>query len=371
MSRDASDYPEAIAPRSKPHLLQIVTSGRRLPARRIIRPTFMRRGPGSRSRCSAPGWRYALGVVAIPLFACTVASCVQGLAEPAAQSLTLLSGIAPVFSDDLSARLSSSVPHTNVKLQAAAGGVVVVSAVDKGKGDLGLAQSDVVYLAWRHGIERDRYPHTNLRGIAVLWFNNIYVLVRRNSQFHSIRDLKGKHVGVIPPGTSGEFAMRVVLGAYGMDYSDMKPTFHPQPMVLEGLARGEFDAVFVAYPLISPDVLELNQTVPLRLIGIKPEVTNLLRSRYPFLQRVLIPATQLMGQSSDVESVGAEWLLVCRSQLSEELVYELTKAFFAHLPDLASKHAMAAQIDPDQAPATPIPLHPGAARYYREREILK
>jgi uncharacterized protein len=107
------------------------------------------------------------------------------------------------------------------------------------------------------------------------------------------------------------------------------------------------------------------------LIGIKPEVTNLLRSKYPFLQRVLIPATQLMGQSSDVESVGAEWLLVCRSQLSEELVYELTKAFFAHLPDLASKHAMAAQIDPDQAPATPIPLHPGAARYYREREILK
>ena len=56
---------------------------------------------------------------------------------------------------------------------------MVVSAVDGGKGQLGLAQSDVVYLAYRRGIERNQYPHKNLRAISVLWVNTFFVLVRR------------------------------------------------------------------------------------------------------------------------------------------------------------------------------------------------
>ena len=99
---------------------------------------------------------------------------------------------------------------------------MVVSAVDEGKGDLGLAQSDVVYLAYRRGIEHNLYPHRNLRAIAVLWVNNIYVLVRRDSPFRSINDLKGRRVGVIVPGTSGEFSTRIVLSAHGMSYSDVE-----------------------------------------------------------------------------------------------------------------------------------------------------
>ena len=55
---------------------------------------------------------------------------------------------------------------------------MAVSAVDGGKGQLGLAQSDVVYLAYRRGIEQNQYPHKNLRAIAVLWVNTFYVLVR-------------------------------------------------------------------------------------------------------------------------------------------------------------------------------------------------
>ena len=72
-----------------------------------------------------------------------------------------------------------------------------------------------------------------------------------------------------------------------------------------------------------------------------------------------------------VETLGAEWLLVCRSDLSEDLVYQLTRAFFEQLPALARDHGEAALIDPEQAPAAPIPLHAGAARYYREREVLR
>jgi hypothetical protein len=100
-------------------------------------------------------------------------------------------------------------------------------------------------------------------------------------------------------------------------------------------------------------------------------VINRLRGSYPFLRPVTVAANQLQGQDQPTETLGSEWLLVCRSDLSEDLVYQLTREFFAQLPALARDHGEAALIDPEQAPATPIPLHAGAARYYREREILR
>ena len=279
---------------------------------------------------------------------CGTAACSSGSAAPRVQELTLWSGIAASFSEDLVQHFNAALPQTHMRLQVSPGGIRVVSDVDAGRGDLGLAQSDVVYLAYRRGIELNRYPHKNLRAIAVLWVNNIYVLVRRDSPLHSIKDLKGRRVGIIMPGTAGEFSTRTVLSAYGMSYSDVHVQHEPTNQIVPKLGRGE-----------------------LRLLQIEPGVIKGLRGSYPFLRPVIVPADELPGQAGPVETLGAEWLLVCRSGLSEDLVYQLTKEFLAQLPDLATSHGEAALIDPDQALATPIPLHPGAARYYREREVLK
>lgn len=312
-----------------------------------------------------------LGAAATVLVVLCTAACTSGAAAPRPQQLTLWSGIAAGFTNDLIERFNSSLPQTEISLQTAAGGVVVVSAVDGGKGELGLAQSDVVYLAYRRGIERNQYPHKNLRAIAVLWVNNLYVLVRADSRFRSIKDLKGRRVGVILPGTSGEFSTRILLSAYGMSYADVQTTFESTNSLLPKLGSGELDAVFSANPVMVSAARELSQSVPLRLLPIDRTVINQLRGSYPFLRPVTVAANQLPGQTQPVETLGAEWLLVCRSDLSEDLVYQLTRAFFEQLPALAREHGEAALIDPEQGPAAPIPLHAGAARYYREREVLR
>jgi TRAP transporter TAXI family solute receptor len=309
--------------------------------------------------------------VAALLVSLCASACSSGAAAPQPQQLTLWSGIAAGFTNDLIKRFNSALPHTHVDLQAAAGGVVVVSAMDSGQGQLGLAQSDVVYLAYRRGIEKNLYPHKNLRAIAVLWVNTFYVLVRRDSSFRSIEELKGRRVGIIRPGTSGEFSTRILLSAHGMSYADVQPIFEPTDALMPKLGSGEIDAVFSANPLMLAPAQTLSQTVPLRLLPIGRAVTNQLRGSYPFLRPVTIAANQLQGQSQPIETLGAEWLLVCRSDLSEDLVYQLTRAFLEQLPAMAREHGEAALIDPEQAPAAPIPLHAGAARYYREREILR
>jgi TRAP transporter TAXI family solute receptor len=298
-------------------------------------------------------------------------ACSSGAAAPQPQQLTLWSGIAPAFTNDLIQRFNRTVPQTHIGLRRTSGGVVAVSAVDAGQGQLGLAQSDVVYIAYRRGIEDNKYPHTNLRAIAVLWVNTFHMFVRRDSPFRSIADLKGRRVGIIPKGTSGEFSTRIVLAAYGMSSNDVEAIYEPTDSLVPKLGSGQIDAVFSANPLMPPTASALSHTVPLRLLPIGRTEVNQLRGSYPFLRPVTIAANQLTGQSRPIETLGAEWLLVCRSDLSEDLVYQLTRAFFEQLPELARDHGEAALIDPEQAPAAPIPLHAGAARYYREREILR
>ena len=301
---------------------------------------------------------------------CAIA-CSSGSAAPPPQQLTLWSGIAPAFTNDLIRRLNHALPQIHINLQTTSGGVVAVTAVDSGQGQLGLAQSDVVYIVYRRGIERNVYPHKNLRAIAVLWVNTFHVLVRRDSPFQSIDDLKGRRVGIIPPGTSGEFSTRIVLSAHGMSYADVQAIFEPTDSLVPKLASGQIDAVFSANPLILTATRALSRSIPLRMLPIGRDEVNLLRGSYPFLKPVTVAANELPGQNRPIETLGAEWLLVCRSDLSEDRVYELTREFFEQLPALARDHGEAALIDPEQAPAAPIPLHAGAARYYREREILR
>ncbi|MQA28723.1 MAG: TAXI family TRAP transporter solute-binding subunit [Luteitalea sp.] len=321
---------------------------------------------------SDPRRRLLARAAAAVCLAATVASCEQRpTLPPLPQALTLWSGIAPAFTRDLIGRFNQAIPGIQIRLQTTPGGVVVVSALDRGEGDLGLTQSDALYLAYRRGIEGNRYPHRNLRGIAVLWFSQYYVVVRRDSPATRVEDLRGKRVGVIPRGTSGEFSMRILLGAHNMDYTDVEPWFHSTNALMPLLARGEIDAALVVYPGVPPALIATNKTTPLRLIPVTRSVTNRLRSEYPFLRPVVIAPDQLAGQVGEVETVGADWLLVCRSQLSESLVYDLTRQLFEDLPALAEKYYEARAIDPYQAAAAPIPLHPGAARYYREREILR
>src|SRR5204863_8909792 len=93
---------------------------------------------------------------ALLLLSLCSSACSSGAAAPPSQELTLLSGIAARFTSDLIKGLNAALPQTHIAPQASTGGAAVVSAVDKGEGQLGLAQSDVAYLAYRRGIEKNQ-----------------------------------------------------------------------------------------------------------------------------------------------------------------------------------------------------------------------
>lgn len=245
-----------------------------------------------------------------------------------------------------------------------------VRAVEGGRATIGFTQADVAYVAYRRGTENDPRPYATLRGIALLWINTVHGVVPRDSAIRDWPDLAGRRVAVGTRGSGSETLARIVLESYGLPYARIEPHFGSFVDTIADMRRGALDAALIVAGLPAGAVVDLNQQPGIRLLPIPRDHLRTMRALYPFLQPQQVadgtydgvPATETLGVSS---------LLVSRDDLDEELAYRLTRTLFEVLPELQKVHPAARLIDPEQAPATPIPLHPGAARYYRERQIMQ
>jgi TRAP transporter TAXI family solute receptor len=139
----------------------------------------------------------------------------------------------------------------------------------------------------------------------------------------------------------------------------------------EGLKNGTLDAI-VLPGYVYPDEVTL---AVIRngayLVPIEGPAVERLRRESPFVRVVMIPRDIYPGQDKIIPTVGIDMLIVCRRDLDEQVVYDLTEQLFAVFPRLARIEATLRFLNLEEAPATPIPLHPGAARYYRERELSR
>lgn len=265
---------------------------------------------------------------------------------------------------------SSTIPGMHVSAESTVGSVFNVQQVQLGKADLAFTQSDIAYLSYQQVSETPTDSHRGLRGIAVLNVNILHILARGDA-VRTVDDLRGRHVGVGATGSGTEVAARLVVEGYGLRYADLKAEFLPFSEVTARLRAGTIDAGFIAASYPAAAIVAATSAPDVHLVSMTPQAIRRIRALYPFLRPTVIPRDTYPGQHEDVATVGVDNVLVCREDLGEDIVYELTKAFFAALPELAQIHAAARLIDAEQAPATPIPLHPGAARYYRERELLQ
>lgn len=299
------------------------------------------------------------------------AACSAPAAHPI-EEFTFLTQTSPLFARGLVEHYNRTVPFVHVTMKTERGGApAIVSDLRTGSGQIGIVQqADAVYLAYRHGVEGDPHPYVNLRGVAVMWRNILTVVVQRSGHYRTMTDLKGKRVGIFPAGTATEFLSRALLRVYGMSYADVQPVFDANSARL--IQNDEIDAAIFVTPATPDPVIEaLRDDGHLALLPIPHSVIGELLRAQPFLHPATVPGSGGPGRNGDLETVGIDALLVCRDDVADDVVYQFTREFFTALPMLAQSNPEAANVDVESAPATPIPLHPGAARYYREREVLK
>ena len=278
------------------------------------------------------------------------------------------------ISGPLVQQYSQSIPDIDVRLLVLEGGMGstrAVEAIQRGEADLGFAQADVTYFAYRQAAAGPTAPVEQLRAIAALEVTPLHLLVRSGLNVTDVTDLRGLTVRTGPAWTGQALFANLVVRAYGFEPGSISTSSLATTLIPAGLSEGNVDAAFVVgyYPT---EAVVQSMRRGARLVAINGGAADRLRREYPFVRRVVIPPGTYAGQDEQLVTIGVGRVLVCRLGLDERLVHDLTKGFVEALPQLAASLGTSLRMmNLDEAAATPIPLHPGAARYYRERELLR
>jgi hypothetical protein len=310
------------------------------------------------------------GAVALLLAATAAAAC-RPSPQPAPRvTLRLTTGTPGAAFHPLGQALASAwrtaMPALDIAVQESAGSVANVDGLQQGSADVGLAYADVAYMAFTGQLGDQPQALADLRGIAVLELAPVHLVIRAGSGIHGPGDLKGRRVAVGPTGSGSALTAGLVLRAFGIDAGAVRVESLRYNEAASRLADGTVDAMFVNGRDPMESVLGSTRAGA-RVLPLSGPAIERLRHEYPFFKPTMIRGGTYPGHPDAVLTIGVDNLLVCRRELAEPLVHDVTRAFFAGAPALS----VLSFIDLDQAPATPIPLHDGAARYYRERELAR
>jgi len=264
--------------------------------------------------------------------------------------------------------LNANVRYIQAAATVTTASVVNMQLLQQKEADIAFAMNDVVFYAYSGTEMFQAGKLDNLAGLAALYPNFVQVFVRADSPIQSIADLRGRRVGVGAAGSGSEVSARQILNAHGITYNDIRPDFLSFAEAAEGIRNGTVDAAFLTSGLPNSSLMELATTVAIRLLPIEAGVVTALAKDYPFYFPIDIPAGTYRGQDSPVATAAVTAILVVRKDLPEDLVFNMTRAIFDNLETLQRSHASAAHISLDRVrDGMPIPLHPGAERYFRQK----
>lgn len=243
--------------------------------------------------------------------------------------------------------------------------------VGEGENDIGFSNSNLIYDAY-NGQGDYKKKYTDLRvlfsGISPGAFQ---VAVKADSNIKSFADLKGKRVAVGPQGGASILNITKVLEIYGLKVDDIKASFMGYDDGYTALSNGQVEAALNTAPLPTAGVKSLAASnFKLRLLGMEKDKLQSLLQKYPYFVPVTIPKN-MYGLAEDTEIFGTTNLVIISSKISDEQAYQITKAVFEHLDVITQSHPSAKSLSVKAAIQAPIPIHPGAEKYYREVGALK
>jgi TRAP transporter TAXI family solute receptor len=246
--------------------------------------------------------------------------------------------------------------------------------VEEARVELAIIPLNVAYLAYKEGWGGLPRPHSKLRGIAALYTIPVYLIATESSRIHRWSDIRGKRVAIGPESSTTQATVKMTLEGLGLSLADIDAHLVNGDAAVMALRAAEVDAVFhrgIDPPSTIPKLLRIPRV---KVIPISPQEREGIRARHPFLHPVITPAG-MYGNHPEVETLGVDCMVVCREDVPEDLVYAVARSVFESLDgshNLAkSNTASFLPVDLRQIHATQIPLHPGAAKYFRERELFQ
>lgn len=269
----------------------------------------------------------------------------------------------------LSKIYGEKIQNVRPTVQATKASVENLQLLQQGKGEIAFTLGDSLDAAWKGDEEAGfKSPLKKLRGITAIYPNYVQIVASKDSGIKTLADLKGKRLSVGAPKSGTELNARAILGAAGMTYKDLgKIEYLPFAESVELMKNRQLDATLQSAGLGVASLRDLATSVEITVVEVPAAVVD--KAGPPFV-KVSIPANTYTGQTAAVPAAAVVNYLVTHEGVKEETVYQMTKAVFDSLPDLAAAHAAARSIKLESAlEGMPVPLHPGAARYFKEKGL--
>jgi len=272
------------------------------------------------------------------------------------------------FGSVLAGQITSSTDSTITAVEGA-GSQANIELLDSGDMDVAFVQSDVMAYA---------YEGTNLFAdfgkidcfstIASLYMEQVQI-VTCDPAIKTVADLEGKSVSIGASGSGVYFNAIDVLGAYGLTEEDINPTYQSFGDSAEALQDGKIDAAFVVAGAPTTAITSLAASKPVYLVSLDDEHIDALLEASPYYSKNVISA-DVYGLEEDCTTVAVGAVVIANDTVSEQDAYNIVSGIFENVETITNSHAKGAELDLDfAASVTSVPYHPGAAKYFAEKNI--
>ncbi|MEO5763917.1 MAG: TAXI family TRAP transporter solute-binding subunit [Casimicrobiaceae bacterium] len=295
-----------------------------------------------------------------------------GFALPAAaQQVTMMTGPQGgswiPLGGALKSMWESAVPGLQIQQQPGAG-IANVRGVDEGKAQIGFGNSSSTV----DGIEgRAPFPKkvTKVCQVANLYPQYFQVVALSDAKVGSFADLKGKTLVTQSKGNTGELLTGEILKLNGMTYGSLgKVNFQASYTdAVDMMKDGHAQVFTLGTTAPASAVMDLASARDVQMVPVDDKTMAELKKANPGYNRLVIKAGTYPKQDKDVAAIGYMTHVIAACDLPEDVVYKMTKAMATHIGDMAAVvKPITGLTAKDMAVDIGVPLHKGAAKYYKE-----
>lgn len=265
--------------------------------------------------------------------------------------------------------LTAKLP-TQATAQVTGGAVENIRLIQDGSVKIALTTTSSAYRGLKGFAPFDQ-ANDRISGLFSNLTQGVYqIAVRKGSGITQLTDLVGKRVSLGPQGGLGVELSDYVFKASGFTIQDVKATFLSYEESATMMMDGNLDAVIIQTALPNPALRQLEASGgKFDMIGISEEIIQKVVAEHPYFAKIVIPAS-MYSLTADVVTLNSTNMAVIDKNLPEQVVYDITKALMESITTIQKSQPAAKHFNLKDAAQMPIPLHPGAAKYYAEQGVL-
>ena len=266
---------------------------------------------------------------------------------------------------------NTKVENMNVTAQATGASAENLRLINKGEAEFAIVQNDVMDYAYNGTDLFAGEKLENVLTIGTLYPEVVQIAVAQSSGITSVSDFADKRISVGDAGSGVEFNAKQIMEGYGISFNDIKKNNLSFKESADSIQNGTLDGCFITAGVPNSALQELAFTAGLSLVPVSGAAAEAIMGKYSFYTLTTIPGGTYKGTDTDTSALAIKATLAVSAKLDENTVYQMTKALFENLDELARGHAKGAEVSAAAAvTGVSVPFHPGALKYYKEKGLI-